>query len=96
MRTSRFINPLILHSNCERGITLETPATYRIRVQVFLDDSWSDVLGGMRVTTSSRGEQGPVTTLEGRVRDQAELIGVLNSLYALCQPILSVELLSSE
>jgi hypothetical protein len=32
-----------------------------------------------------------VTTLEGRVRDQAELTGVINSLYELHLPILSVQ-----
>jgi hypothetical protein len=32
-----------------------------------------------------------VTTLVGRVRDQAELTGLLNSLYELHLPILTVE-----
>lgn len=32
-----------------------------------------------------------VATLEGRLRDQTELSGVLNSLYELHLPILSIE-----
>jgi hypothetical protein len=37
-----------------------------------------------------------VTTLTGRLRDQAELSGVLNGLYELHLPILSVEFLSED
>ena len=78
-----------------RCFTLGTPAEYRIRVQGSLDESMSDRLAGMRITTSSRGHQTPVTELVGRLRDQAELSGVLNSLYELHLAILSVECLSS-
>jgi hypothetical protein len=45
----------------------------------------------MRITTRQRKDQTTVTTLIGRVRDQAELSGVLNTLYELHLPILSVE-----
>jgi hypothetical protein len=37
-----------------------------------------------------------VSALEGQVRDQAELVGVLNSLYELHLPILSVEVQPEE
>jgi hypothetical protein len=50
----------------------------------------------MRITTRQRKDQTTVTTLSGRVRDQAELTGVLNTLYELHLPILSVEILSCE
>jgi len=50
----------------------------------------------MRIIAQNPKEQTPVTTLVGRVRDQAELIGVLNSLYELHLPLLSVELLDGE
>jgi hypothetical protein len=45
----------------------------------------------MRITTRQRKNQSTVTTLTGRVSDQAELSGVLNTLYELHLPILSVE-----
>ena len=45
----------------------------------------------MRITSRKRADQTTVTTLVGRVRDQAELTGVLNSLYEMHLPILSVE-----
>ena len=79
-----------------KHLKLWAPATYRIKVEGKLDESWSDRLGGMRITTHKRKDQTTVTTLIGRVRDQAELTGVLNSLYELHLPILSVENLAEE
>ena len=79
-----------------KDFKLWMPATYRIKVQGYLDESRSDFLSGMTITTTSQGDQGVVTTLEGRVRDQAELSGVLNTLYELHLPILSVECLGDD
>ena len=73
------------------GFSLVTPATYRIRVQGVLDDNCSDELGGMTITANENGGQAPVTTLVGRLVDQAALMGVLNALYDLRMPLLSVE-----
>jgi len=72
------------------------PATYRICVQGSLEEKWSDRLGGMSISQSSRPDQTTVTVLVGRVRDQAALAGVLNTLYDLHLPILSVEALPNE
>jgi len=69
---------------------LDTPATYRIRVQGRLDDSWSDLLGGMRIITDTTQER-QVTILTGHLPDQASLSGVLNTLYDRHVPLLSVE-----
>jgi hypothetical protein len=66
------------------------PASYRITVEGSLDEKWSGRLGGMQITTTPRGDQKPVTILSGQVRDQAALMGVLNSLYELHLGILSV------
>jgi hypothetical protein len=74
----------------------DRPGNYRIRVQGFLDESWSENLGGLSITTSSREAQGAVTTLVGRLRDQAELFGVLHTLYELHLSILSVECLKGK
>jgi hypothetical protein len=79
------------NSHNEEHLKLWTPATYRIEVEGEVPESWSDRLGGMRITTRQRKNQSTVTTLTGRVRDQAELTGVLNTLYELHLPILSVE-----
>ena len=80
----------------EKHIKLWTPATYRIEVQGHLDELWSDRLVGMRITTSSHGDQGGVTTLVGRLRDQAELMGVFDTLFNLHLSILKVEVVNGE
>ena len=72
------------------------PATYRIVVQGSLSKDWSDRLAGMVITTAERPEQRPHTTLTGPIRDQAELSGVLESLYGLHLPILRVEKVENE
>jgi hypothetical protein len=79
------------NKSTEKPLKLGMPATYRIHVQGYLDNSRSDWLGGMGISKDSLSGQAPVTTLVGRLRDQASLIGVLNSLYELRLPILSVE-----
>ena len=80
----------------EKHIKLWKSATYRIEVEGQLAESWSDRLAGMRITTRNRADQSFVTTLIGRLRDQAELSGLLNSLYDLHQPILKVEVVNGE
>lgn len=75
----------------KKGLRLETPSTYRIRVQGRVDSSWADRLGGMTVTEDSSYDQAVVTVLEGHLPDQAALSGVLNTLYEMHLPLLSVE-----
>jgi hypothetical protein len=72
------------------------PATYHIEVEGEVGKSWADHFGTMRITTRTRKDNSVVTILVGRVRDQAELSGLLNSLYDCHLPILSVELLDDE
>jgi hypothetical protein len=74
-----------------KGLKLETSSTYRIRVQGYLDSTWSNRLGGMAVATEPPADRPPVTVLAGRLADQAALSGVLNTLYDLHLPLLSVE-----
>ena len=74
-------------------LKLDTPATYRIRVKGHLDRSWSDCLSGLAISRSGEGAEPVVTTLYGQVLDQAALSGVLNALYGLHLPLLSVEYL---
>jgi hypothetical protein len=74
----------------------DRPGKYRICVQGFLDETWSERMAGMNITASIQGSQGQVTMLVGQLKDQSELAGVLNTLYELHLPLLSVELLTSE
>ena len=52
---------------------------------------WSDRLEGMTITEGSPEAEPPVTTLLGELSDQAALAGVLNTLYELHLPVLTVE-----
>ena len=74
-----------------KKFSIETPATYRIRVQGSIDSTWSDMLGGMRISTDSTTGKETVTTLVGYLVDQAALSGVLKAVYDRRIPLLSVE-----
>ena len=75
--------------------TFDSPATYRIGVQGRVPATWHDRLEGMSITISPPGSEALVTTLLGELSDQAALVGVLNTLYELHLPVLSVERLSA-
>ena len=74
----------------------EKPGKYRIEVEGRLDERWSDRLAGMHIKTSESEGKTPQTSLVGHLRDQAQLSGVLNSLYELHLPILLVEYLPAD
>lgn len=76
-----------------QGLTLDSTVAYVIRVQGFLDGSWSDRLGGVSIEVQGRPHEAPVTVLAGEFPDQAALAGVLGTLYDLGLPLLSVECL---
>ena len=80
----------------KKRIKLWTPVTYRIDVEGHLAESRSDYLAGMRITIRKRLDQTTMTTLVGRLKDQAELSGVLNSLYDLRMSILKVEVVNGD
>jgi hypothetical protein len=76
-----------------KGFKLETPATYRIRVQGHLGGSWFDKLDGMVITSAFRDNGQSVTILEGLLIDQEALADVLNQIHELRLLLLSVECL---
>ena len=72
-------------------IPFDRPATYQITVQGRIDPTWSDRLEGMTICLTTVEAGPPVTTLDGKLSDQAALAGVLNTLYELHLPVLSVK-----
>ena len=78
-------------SRYRQAIHFEKPATFRIRIQGHLDETWSENLGGLSITAGIDDDV-QVTTLAGRVADQAALAGILNTIYELRFPLLSVDL----
>ena len=83
-------------SESRKSYSFDKPGNYRIRVLGTLNKSWSERLSGLYITVNSRGDQGQVATLVGQLRDQAELAGVLNTLYELHLTLLSVEYLDED
>jgi hypothetical protein len=72
------------------AIFFDRPATYQILVQGRVDPNWSDLMAGMAICLTVSETNPPVTTLQGELSDQTALLGVLNSLYELHLPVLSV------
>lgn len=68
-------------------------AHYRIAVHGKVPDSWRDRLAGMIISTGEGPGGASQTVLTGRLRDQAELNGVMQSLYKLHLTILDVKAL---
>ena len=68
-----------------------TSTRYQIRIRGYLDESWSDRLAGMTITFFEEDTGIKITTLCGDLLDQAALFGVLNALYDMRLPLLSVE-----
>ena len=75
----------------------DRPGNYRIRVLGILDERFSERLGGLCIRQCSlKVNEKPVTELVGQVRDQAELAGLLNSLYELHLTLRSVEYINGD
>ena len=77
------------------NVTMHGPAIYRICVQGHLDPHWSERLEGMKISEARQGDEDVKTILVGRLADQAALTGILNSLYELHMPVISVDCLES-
>jgi hypothetical protein len=74
-------------------LSMKEPAIYRIRVRGHLDSKWADRLEALNITESQQDDGESETTLVGRLRDQAALAGVMNTLYEQHLPVLSVNCL---
>ena len=80
----------MMKKNIKQHLEMDQPAVYRIRVPGYLDKSWCDWLGGMRVETENEEIDWPITTLTSAV-DQADLLRLLRRLYSLGLPLISVK-----
>lgn len=79
-------------------LSVDSPAKYQISVVGVLDESFSDRLWGLSIcnTEPKQNTGKPVAVLTGQLTDQAALFGVLNALYNMRMPLLSVEWLDDE
>ena len=71
-----------------------SPGEYRIEAEGYLSPDWAGRFGSMQVesTPSVEGDRA-LTIMQGRVHDQAELAGILSTLYELHLSLLSVQYL---
>jgi hypothetical protein len=76
-------------------LPFDCPATYQISVQGRVDPNWADCLEGMTISQPTPEAVEPITMLEGNLRDQAALAGILNTLYELHLTILLVKRIAS-
>ena len=71
-----------------------SPGEYRIEAEGFLSPDWAGRFGSMHVTSSQPADGDRAhTVMQGKVHDQAELAGILGTLYELHLSLLSVEYL---
>lgn len=73
---------------------LNQPATYRIKVQGRLDESWSAWFDDMALAVECSADGTSVTTLTGTVSDQPALHGLLARVRDLGLSLLLVERMS--
>jgi len=80
-------------SPIDLGMT--TPGTYQIIVNGKLDPYWADWFNGTTILHEYNLEGSHHTNLTCQVRDQAELLGILNQLNSLNLPLLQVSLVTN-
>ncbi len=77
-------------------LRLDESATYQIKVQGRLNDTWSAWFDGLAVSVEANGDGAAITTLAGRVADQGALYGLLSRIRDLGLPLLLVEYMRKE
>lgn len=83
-------------NNISNGLNMSSPAIYRIRVKGKLDAVLARRLDGLNLSEECASGDLPVSILVGRLIDQAALSGLLNSLYELHLPLISIDCLDVE
>ncbi|MCJ7715697.1 MAG: hypothetical protein MUO54_04160 [Anaerolineales bacterium] len=69
------------------------PAIYCIKVQGVIDERYAGYFGDMVISTEKKAEGRISGILTGSLKDQTELLGVLNALHNLHLPIVSIQTL---
>ena len=76
-------------------LNLDDLGCYRIHALGVFSPRWLDMLSGDWAIADGPAARPGTTVLVGRVVDQAALLGVLEQLYSMGLPLLSIECLSS-
>jgi hypothetical protein len=75
---------------------MASQATYQIIAKGKLAEHWAEWFNGSIIQIEHSSEGNPHTILTCHVRDQAQLLGMLNRLNSLNLPLLQVALLRDE
>lgn len=71
---------------------MASAATYQITVKGNLDEHWAEWFNGSTISLEYNPGGNPHTVLTCQVKDQAQLLGILNRLNSLNLPLLEVTL----
>jgi hypothetical protein len=74
--------------NSASGINITSPINIRIEVNGLLDNTLSDILGGLSISNTTAS----MSYIEGVVADQAALVGIINTLFNMRFPIVNVKI----
>ena len=72
------------------------PAIYCIKVQGIIDERFAGYFGNMVISTEKKDGDKIAGILTGKIKDQSELLGVLNALHNLHLPIVSMQTLDKK
>jgi hypothetical protein len=79
------------------ALRFSSPGIYRIEVVGRFPSNWDDRFGCMQVLSSSlNNSRKEVASLQGKVSDQTELAGILNSFFEINLSLLSIQYLSED
>jgi hypothetical protein len=81
----------VIKERKDQSPAMRGPLIYEFRVCGHLEEKWSDQLGGLQITATHGSDGQQETILMGRLVDQGALTGVLNTLYELHLPVMSVQ-----
>jgi hypothetical protein len=75
---------------------MASPAKYRIATKGKLAEGWVEWFNGSVIQIEYPSKGTPHTILTCHVKDQAQLLGILNRLNSLNLPLLKVDLVNTE
>lgn len=76
-------------------VTMYGQAVYEVWIQGYLDETWINQMSVDTIIVDTETDRGPVTVLTAAFRDQAELRGLLERIYNLNLPLISVRYVNS-
>ena len=77
-------------------LSFNQSAVYQISVSGNLDKSWSSRLANMQISLEKNLADKNIYLLIGKLKDQAELNGILNTLYDLHLTLMSIKIIGKD